>query len=176
MATSGRPSTVRAGGDRAGNRAGANSSGSHAAMDAGGPQPELAVNGGAPEETAAKLEKMLPAGCSPGVIGECDYDSTSADYYFNSYAHFGMCVVRYALVGGRQRRWGAPSCCSLSRGTRRVDAEPCWTSGQGSCVGSTAEPCFRRQRVHGCVTTGRDGLCPFVAAFDVGAFAVSFFD
>jgi len=101
MATSGRPSTVRAGGDRAGNRGSGSSSGGRAAMDAGGPEPALAVNGGAPAETAAKLEKMLPAGCSPGVIGECDYDSTSADYYFNSYAHFGMCVTRYALVGGR---------------------------------------------------------------------------
>lgn len=69
-------------------------------MDSSGSAPPLEVNGGPPAKTAAKLNKMLPEGCSPGVIGECDYDSTSADYYFNSYAHFGM-YVAWVGRGGR---------------------------------------------------------------------------
>lgn len=36
------------------------------------------------------LAKMLPDGVSPGVVGDADFDMTSSDYYFNSYAHFGI--------------------------------------------------------------------------------------
>ncbi|GJQ10520.1 hypothetical protein GpartN1_g2805.t1 [Galdieria partita] len=36
------------------------------------------------------LELLLPEGSVPGVIEDCDYGLTSADYYFNSYAHFGI--------------------------------------------------------------------------------------
>lgn len=36
------------------------------------------------------LDRLLPKGHVPGVNGEADMDMTSADYYFNSYAHFGI--------------------------------------------------------------------------------------
>lgn len=36
------------------------------------------------------LEKLLPEGHAPGVVGDADFDMTSSDYYFNSYAHFGI--------------------------------------------------------------------------------------
>jgi hypothetical protein len=36
------------------------------------------------------LKKLLPDGHVPGVNGEADFDMTSKDYYFNSYAHFGI--------------------------------------------------------------------------------------
>lgn len=36
------------------------------------------------------LARLLPDGVVPGVIGDADFDMTSSDYYFNSYAHFGI--------------------------------------------------------------------------------------
>lgn len=36
------------------------------------------------------LARLLPHGVAPGVIGDADFDMTSSDYYFNSYAHFGI--------------------------------------------------------------------------------------
>lgn len=46
-----------------------------------------AANG---ESSKEALERMLPHGVTPGVIGDADFDMTSSDYYFNSYAHFGI--------------------------------------------------------------------------------------
>lgn len=42
------------------------------------------------ETPVESLERMLPHGATPGVIGDADFDMTSSDYYFNSYAHFGI--------------------------------------------------------------------------------------
>ncbi len=42
------------------------------------------------EDSEAALAKLLPKGVIPGVIGDADFDMTSSDYYFNSYAHFGI--------------------------------------------------------------------------------------
>lgn len=36
------------------------------------------------------LARLLPDGANPNVIGDADFDMTSSDYYFNSYAHFGI--------------------------------------------------------------------------------------
>lgn len=36
------------------------------------------------------MARLLPDGVTPNVIGEADFDMTSSDYYFNSYAHFGI--------------------------------------------------------------------------------------
>jgi type I protein arginine methyltransferase len=36
------------------------------------------------------LDKLLPDGHTPGVLADADMDMTSSDYYFNSYAHFGI--------------------------------------------------------------------------------------
>ncbi|CAN8070440.1 unnamed protein product [Agarophyton chilense] len=36
------------------------------------------------------LQRLLPKDVVPGVIGDADFDMTSSDYYFNSYAHFGI--------------------------------------------------------------------------------------
>lgn len=36
------------------------------------------------------LARLLPDGSNPNVIGDADFDMTSSDYYFNSYAHFGI--------------------------------------------------------------------------------------
>lgn len=41
-------------------------------------------------ETQATLDRLLPEGHVPGVNGDADMDMTSSDYYFNSYAHFGI--------------------------------------------------------------------------------------
>jgi type I protein arginine methyltransferase len=43
-----------------------------------------------PPSCRAILDKLLPDGHTPGVIGDADFDMTSSDYYFNSYAHFGI--------------------------------------------------------------------------------------
>lgn len=42
------------------------------------------------DEADAALQRLLPKGAMPGVIGDADFDMTSSDYYFNSYAHFGI--------------------------------------------------------------------------------------
>lgn len=36
------------------------------------------------------LDELLPDGNTPGVLHDADFDMTSSDYYFNSYAHFGI--------------------------------------------------------------------------------------
>eukprot|EP00871_Galdieria_phlegrea_P001962 jgi/Galph1/2767/GphlegSOOS_G1426.1 len=36
------------------------------------------------------IDVLLPEDSLPGVIEDCEYGLTSADYYFNSYAHFGI--------------------------------------------------------------------------------------
>jgi type I protein arginine methyltransferase len=38
----------------------------------------------------ALLDKLLPDGNTPSVLADADMDMTSSDYYFNSYAHFGI--------------------------------------------------------------------------------------
>lgn len=43
-----------------------------------------------PESQKKNLARLLPDGVTPGVIGDADFDMTSSDYYFNSYAHFGI--------------------------------------------------------------------------------------
>lgn len=42
------------------------------------------------DEADAQLNRLLPKGVVPGVVAEADFDMTSSDYYFNSYAHFGI--------------------------------------------------------------------------------------
>lgn len=42
------------------------------------------------EAQAKNLARLLPDGANPNVIGDADFDMTSSDYYFNSYAHFGI--------------------------------------------------------------------------------------
>lgn len=42
------------------------------------------------EDKKAIMDRLLPEGVTPGVIGDADFDMTSSDYYFNSYAHFGI--------------------------------------------------------------------------------------
>lgn len=42
------------------------------------------------QSSKALLDKLLPDGHTPGVVGDADFDMTSSDYYFNSYAHFGI--------------------------------------------------------------------------------------
>lgn len=42
------------------------------------------------ESQKKNLARLLPDGANPSVIGEADFDMTSSDYYFNSYAHFGI--------------------------------------------------------------------------------------
>lgn len=44
----------------------------------------------AAESSGDALNRLLPDGVLPSVIGEADFDMTSSDYYFNSYAHFGI--------------------------------------------------------------------------------------
>ncbi|KAI0563732.1 arginine methyltransferase [Gracilaria domingensis] len=36
------------------------------------------------------LNRLLPEDVVPGVIADADFDMTSSDYYFNSYAHFSI--------------------------------------------------------------------------------------
>ena len=43
-----------------------------------------------PETREERLARLLPEGANPSVIGDADFDMTSSDYYFNSYAHFGI--------------------------------------------------------------------------------------
>ncbi len=42
------------------------------------------------DESDAALARLLPKGVIPGVVADADFDMTSSDYYFNSYAHFGI--------------------------------------------------------------------------------------
>lgn len=42
------------------------------------------------EAQKKNLARLLPDGANPNVIGDADFDMTSSDYYFNSYAHFGI--------------------------------------------------------------------------------------
>lgn len=42
------------------------------------------------ESQKTALKRLLPDGANPSVIGDADFDMTSSDYYFNSYAHFGI--------------------------------------------------------------------------------------
>lgn len=42
------------------------------------------------DDSKAALDRLLPIGATPSVIGDADFDMTSSDYYFNSYAHFGI--------------------------------------------------------------------------------------
>lgn len=48
------------------------------------------ASGAAFEAKAKTLQRLLPEGVTPNVIGDADFDMTSSDYYFNSYAHFGI--------------------------------------------------------------------------------------
>lgn len=53
------------------------------------------VNAPNSSKTASQTQKdtllrLLPDGVNPGVIADADFDMTSSDYYFNSYAHFGI--------------------------------------------------------------------------------------
>lgn len=55
--------------------------------------PEPAMAGLALDSQEAQkklLSRLLPDGANPSVIGDADFDMTSSDYYFNSYAHFGI--------------------------------------------------------------------------------------
>lgn len=49
-------------------------------------QPNTTLN----ESPQEALDRLLPENVVPGVIGDADCDLTSSDYYFNSYAHFGI--------------------------------------------------------------------------------------
>lgn len=65
---------------------GANANGSAAEA------PAVPVSREQAEQASSKvlLDKLLPDGHTPGVVGDADFDMTSSDYYFNSYAHFGI--------------------------------------------------------------------------------------
>lgn len=56
----------------------------------GDPGPSTQLPSTCTETSAEALKRLLPDGVTPNVIGEADFDMTSSDYYFNSYAHFGI--------------------------------------------------------------------------------------